>query len=259
MHQTASLFHEGFGWISNGTEPNRKHRVGKCLLHVQNWWWTQFPEQSWLSDDVSVVSDDHQHTQKKEHKITRLITQDLNETNTETIWSSEVLFWFFGVLISHELINTYWKENTVRNYLPFTSKGSGFHPLLPGCSEKLLPLNMSFFSITFFFVIFRRNSNPPPLKFYHSFFNGLERNNFVFICCKGSISNSAVKSRRRPGRHSSKMDQKSKNTSSNLGGFALKHSQKNAGVGLCGWIMTLLKGLKSMGGVVMATVWRFGL
>lgn len=42
---------------------------------------------------------------------------------------SEVPFWFFGVLISHELIKTYWKENTVCNYLHFTYKGSGFHSL----------------------------------------------------------------------------------------------------------------------------------
>lgn len=93
MHQAASLFHEGFGWISNGTEPNRKHCVGKCLLHVQNRWWTEFPEQSWLSDDVPVASDDHQHTLKKEHKITWLITQDSNETNTATIWSSVFILW----------------------------------------------------------------------------------------------------------------------------------------------------------------------
>lgn len=151
MHHTASLFHEGFRWISNGTEPNRKHCVGKCLLHVQNRWWTEFPEQSWLSDDVSVVSDDHQHTKKKNTK-SHGWSHRTGMKQTQRL--SEVLFWFFGVLISHELINTYWKENTVCNYLHFTSKGSGFHPLFPGCSEKLLPLNMSFFLSLFFLLSF---------------------------------------------------------------------------------------------------------
>lgn len=205
MHQAASLFHEGFGWISNGTEPNRKHCVGKCLLHVQNRWWTEFPEQSWLSDDVPVASDDHQHTQKKEHKITWLITQDSNETNTATIWSSVFILWssYFPLANKHLL-----KRKYCLQLFTFYIQRKWFPPSRSWMFWEAPSTEYVFFSITFFFVvIFGRNSNPPALKFYHSFFNGLERNNLVFICCKGSISNGAMKSRCRPGRHSSKMDQ----------------------------------------------------
>lgn len=147
MHHTASLFHEGFRWISNGTEPNRKHCVGKCLLHVQNRWWTEFPEQSWLSDDVSVVSDDHQHTQKKEHKITWLITQDWNETNTATIWSSVLILWssYFPRANKHLL-----KRKYCLQLFTFYIQRKWFPPSLSWMFWEAPSTEYVFFSITFF-------------------------------------------------------------------------------------------------------------
>lgn len=100
------------------------------------------------------------NTKKKEHK-SHAWSHRTRMKQTQRL--SEVPFWFFGVLISHELIKTYWKENTVCNYLHFTYKGSGFHSL-SWMFWEAPSTEYVFFSITFF-VIFGRKSNPLALKF----------------------------------------------------------------------------------------------
>lgn len=148
MHHTASVFHEGFRWILNGTEPNRKHCVGKCLWHVQNWWWTEFPEQSWLSDDVSVVSDDHQHTKKKNTKSHGWSHRTRMKQTQRLIWSSVLILWssYFPRANKHPL-----KRKYCTQLFTFYIQRKWFPPSLSWMFWEAPSTDyVFFFSITFF-------------------------------------------------------------------------------------------------------------